>query len=163
MDGFGARTPSATLDDDRPVDGLFGLFHEGMCLARETADFLDGLAGRQPAAGMGEARAINEAAIRLTAQVRTLASWLVLQRSANLGGIDSRHALNAQRAMRFPALERSENPELPAGLRGLIARANALQLRIVRIQAELYRRAPELSANAVERQIAGLRRALNTL
>lgn len=163
MDAFDAPVRGRREDAARTGDGLFGLFQEGMLLACDAADYVE-RSSMADLATAEEVRGVETGTLRLVAQIRMTATWLMLQRLCNRGEISAAQAFIAQRDVRFPEMGHGplRTDLLPHELAVLIGRAAELQARVARLQSGIDRRSPDIFANAVERQLAELRRALNT-
>ncbi len=119
------------------------LFSGGMALIEETAAYLDG-EGRLEAKSLdSKAGALYGAeSMRLTTRLMQLASWLLLQRAVAEGEMTAEHALTQKKTIKLNRLmARSQDSTwtaLPAEFRTLADRANALQRRVMRLDAEIY-------------------------
>ena len=143
-------------------DRFKALFRDGMTLVEESATFLDG-EGRIHAKGLPRASAMlyGSESMRLTTRLMQLASWLLLQRSVNVGEMTKDQLLEEKKKIVFCELtDQLNNPawhELPAEFTSLVSRSQALQNRVVNLDTELYghrTRQPEpKSSNPVNQQI----------
>ena len=147
-------------------DTFRGLFRDGMSLVEETASYLDG-EGRAAAKRLARPAAIVYAteSMRLTTRLMQLASWLLLHRSINEGGVSTAQAAEEKRRIRFDTLSTAmAGPgwdDLPDPFRSLVARSLALRTRVERIDAALRAdRWVEDAANPVNESIAALAAAL---
>jgi regulator of CtrA degradation len=144
------------------------MFQEGMALVEEAAAYLDGL-GRAESRALPRQAALTYAteSMRLTTRLMQIASWLLLQRAVNQGEMSrdqaatEKHKVKLARQNTVAPVEAFE--ALPSRLQELIGQSLRLQERVLRLDALLYRDAPEIprlpGATPVERQLQELRRA----
>jgi regulator of CtrA degradation len=142
------------------------LFRDGMALVEETATYLDG-PGRSESKKLPRAAALAYAteSMRLTTRLMQLASWLLLHRAVKEGEMSLAQANKEKAKVKLTASDRhdADNIELlPETLRELIARSQALQSKVRRLDATIHnqvdgeQRAP---VNPVERQLGLLKAA----
>jgi regulator of CtrA degradation len=142
------------------------LFRDGMALVEETATYLDG-PGRAESKTLGRSAALAYAteSMRLTTRLMQLASWLLLHRAVKEGEMSLAQANKEKSKVRLSAADNHDaaNIELlPAMLRELISRSQALQSKVRRLDANIHNRAaPDqaATANPVERQLGLLKAA----
>ena len=139
------------------------VFREGMELVEETADYLDG-PGRAAARKLRRPAALAYAteSMRLTTRLMQMASWLLLQRALSNGEITPQAAAEEQRRIDLSAMETGADdlPDgLPDELGALIARADRLQARIVRLAAMIEADAPRPAANPLAAHLERLGKA----
>ncbi len=119
------------------------LFSGGMSLIEETAAYLDSK-GRLEATDLdAKAGALYGAeSMRLTTRLMQLASWLLLQRAVAEGEMTAEHALTQKKTIKLNRLMARPQDDgwnaLPEDFRALADRANALQRRVSRLDAEIY-------------------------
>lgn len=131
---FGARLLGSS--------GFRALFAEGMALVEETAAYLDG-DGRSEAKALSRpvAMAYATESMRLTTRLMQVASWLLIQRAVNEGEMTPGQA-NAEKAkVKLTTFRAPVSPEtfeeLPEALRGLMARAERLNQRVLLLERQL--------------------------
>ena len=133
-------------------------FHEGMALVEETASYLDG-PGRAASKQLDRIGALAYAgeSMRMTTRLMQVASWLLVQRAVRDGEMSLAEASSSK--YRFVERDRSEEHRLqgedalPAPLKGLMARCEALYARVRRIDATMYlNAAPEEDLGEVKSQ-----------
>jgi regulator of CtrA degradation len=142
------------------------LFRDGMALVEETATYLDG-PGRQESKKLERAAALAYAteSMRLTTRLMQLASWLLLHRAVKEGEMSLAQANKEKSKVKLSAADTHDpgNFELlPERLRELIARSQALQGKVRRLDATIHNRIPSdqvPSINPVERQLGMLKAA----
>ena len=142
------------------------LFRDGMALVEETATYLDG-PGRAESKQLSRAAALAYAteSMRLTTRLMQLASWLLLHRAVKEGEMSLAQANKEKTKVKLAASDHHDphNIELlPEKLRILIARSQALQSKVRRLDATIHNRpAPEqvVPVNPVERQLGLLKAA----
>jgi regulator of CtrA degradation len=142
------------------------LFRDGMALVEETATYLDG-AGRAESKKLERSAALAYAteSMRLTTRLMQLASWLLLHRAVKEGEMSLSQAEKEKSKVKLSAPDGHDagNSEfLPESLRALIARSQALQSKVRRLDATIHNRAAPASAattNPVERQLGLLKAA----
>src|SRR6201989_3417374 len=142
------------------------LFREGMDLVEETAAYLDG-AGRTEAKALDRAASLTYAteSMRLTTRLMQLASWLLLHRAVKEGEMSLAQANKEKSKVKLSAADTHDpgNLELlPERLGELIARSQALQGKVKRLDATIHNRIPSdqvPSINPVERQLGLLKAA----
>ena len=142
------------------------LFREGMGLVEETATYLDG-PGRQESKTLARAASLAYAteSMRLTTRLMQLASWLLLHRAVKEGEMSLAQANKEKGKVKLSATDHHDanNVELlPEALRELIARAQALNAKIRRLDANMHNRAVPAQAaiaNPVEHQLGLLKAA----
>jgi regulator of CtrA degradation len=141
------------------------LFRDGMALVEETASYLDG-PGRQESKQLARSAALAYAteSMRLTTRLMQLASWLLLHRAVKEGEMSLAQASKEKAKVKLSATDNHDphNVELvPAALRGLIERSQALLLKVRRLDATMYNRTSAEAAplNPVERQLGLLKAA----
>ena len=137
--------PSAPIAFGRRLAGsesFWNLFHEGMSLVEETANYLDG-------AGKSESRRLPRAAtvsfgtesMRLTTRLMQLASWLLLQRAINDGSISVERAESERSKVKLGVLATTTDgpgwDHLPETLKRLILRSLRLQDRVAQLDVSL--------------------------
>ncbi|MCV0394250.1 MAG: DUF1465 family protein [Rhizobiaceae bacterium] len=119
------------------------LYDQGMKLVERTAEYLDG-EGRAQAKSLSRVAATLYAAesMRLTTRLMQIASWLLLQRSANSGEM-TRDQVAAEKAK--VRLDTSSPQglapgwdELPALFRDLVDQSLKLQALVRRMDEEIY-------------------------
>jgi regulator of CtrA degradation len=142
------------------------LFRDGMALVEETATYLDG-AGRSESKKLARSAALAYAteSMRLTTRLMQLASWLLLHRAVKEGEMSLAQANKEKTKVKLSAND-THDPEnfelLPEKLRMLIARAQALQVKVRRLDATIHNHAAGEQApaiNPVERQLGLLKAA----
>ncbi len=142
------------------------LFRDGMALVEETATYLDG-PGRSESKQLPRAAALAYAteSMRLTTRLMQLASWLLLHRAVKEGEMSLAQANKEKAKVKLTASDRhdADNIELlPDTLRKLIARSQALQLKVRRLDATIHNQADGeqvAPVNPVERQLGLLKAA----
>jgi regulator of CtrA degradation len=142
------------------------LFRDGMALVEETATYLDG-PGRAESKQLSRAAALAYAteSMRLTTRLMQLASWLLLHRAVKEGEMSLAQANKEKTKVKLAATDHHDphNIELlPEKLSMLIARSQALQSKVRRLDATIHNRtAPEqaMPVNPVERQLGLLKAA----
>ncbi|MEJ2624483.1 MAG: DUF1465 family protein [Pseudolabrys sp.] len=142
------------------------LFREGMGLVEETATYLDG-PGRQESKTLARAASLAYAteSMRLTTRLMQLASWLLLHRAVKEGEMSLAQANKEKGKVKLSANDHHDanNIELlPETLRELIARAQELNGKIRRLDANMHNRAMPAQAamaNPVEHQLGLLKAA----
>ena len=118
------------------------VFHEGMSLVEETADYLDG-PGRQDARLLDRHGAVAYAteSMRLTTRLMQLASWLLIQRAVIEGEMTPSQATQQFAKVKLGEKDRGFDPAaletLPERLHDLCGRSLRLQQRIMHIDALL--------------------------
>jgi regulator of CtrA degradation len=145
------------------------LFRDGMALVEETATYLDG-PGRQESKKLERSAALAYAteSMRLTTRLMQLASWLLLHRAVKEGEMSLAQASKEKTKVKLSATDGHDpnNLELlPEMLRELIGRAQALQGKVRRLDANIHNRIPADQApsiNPVERQLGLLKAAFGT-
>jgi len=145
------------------------LFRDGMALVEETATYLDG-DGRQESKKLERSAALAYAteSMRLTTRLMQLASWLLLHRAVKEGEMSLAQANKEKTKVKLSATDSHDagNMELlPDTLRGLIERAQMLQSKVRRLDANIHNRIPPDQApsiNPVERQLGLLKAAFGT-
>lgn len=142
------------------------LFREGMGLVEETATYLDG-PGRQESKNLARAASLAYAteSMRLTTRLMQLASWLLLHRAVKEGEMSLAQANKEKSKVKLSAADHHDpnNIELlPETLRDLIARSQALNAKVRRLDANIHNRAAAgqaASVNPVEHQLGLLKAA----
>ena len=142
------------------------LFRDGMALVEETASYLDG-PGRTESKNLARAAALAYAteSMRLTTRLMQLASWLLLHRAVKEGEMSLAQANKEKAKVKLAATDRHDpnNIELlPETLRELIARSQALQSKVRRLDATIHNPVPAdsiVAFNPVERQLGLLKAA----
>ena len=142
------------------------VFRDGMGLVEETATYLDG-PGRQESKELARSASLAYAteSMRLTTRLMQLASWLLLHRAVKEGEMSLAQANKEKSKVKLSATDHHDpnNLELlPEKLRDLIARAQALNAKIRRLDATIHNRAAPTqvtTANPVEHQLGLLRAA----
>lgn len=139
-------------------------FREGMDLVEETAAYLDG-PGRQDSKLLGRDEALTYASqsMRLTTRLMQVASWLLVQRALKEGEMTSSEARHEKyRLVSYGddhLTTRTHARELPGHLLELMAKADALYQRILRLDRSLYGTIAAQQGNTVADQINRLERA----
>jgi regulator of CtrA degradation len=136
-----------------------------MALVEETATYLDG-PGRRESKKLERAAALAYAteSMRLTTRLMQLASWLLLHRAVKEGEMSLAQASKEKSKVKLSAsdLHDASNLELlPASLRKLIERSQALYSKVRRLDATIHN-PPALvpaASNPVERQLGLLKAA----
>ena len=154
---FGARLASSQAFAD--------LFRDGMALVEETATYLDG-PGRAESKKLERAAALAYAteSMRLTTRLMQLASWLLLHRAVKEGEMSLAQANKEKTKVKLATTD-SHDPNnielLPALLRELIERSQALQVKVRRLDSTIHNIAADQapSINPVERQLGLLKAA----
>jgi regulator of CtrA degradation len=145
------------------------LFRDGMTLVEETATYLDG-PGRTESKKLARSAALAYAteSMRLTTRLMQLASWLLLHRAVKEGEMSLAQANKEKTKVKLSATD-THDPNnfelLPEKLRTLIARSQALQVKVRRLDATIHNRAAGEQAapvNPVERQLGLLKAAFGT-
>ncbi|MEO0496553.1 MAG: DUF1465 family protein [Pseudomonadota bacterium] len=119
------------------------LFAEGMQLVEETANYLDG-DGRAEAKLLPKPASVLYASesMRLTTRLMQLASWLLLQRSANEGDMTREQVATEKQKIKLdqsgPDMAQENWPHLPQEFRALVERSMSLAGRIQTIDAQIY-------------------------
>jgi regulator of CtrA degradation len=142
------------------------LFREGMALVEETATYLDG-PGRQESKTLARSAALAYAteSMRLTTRLMQLASWLLLHRAVKEGEMSLAQANKEKTKVKLSNADMHDayNIELlPEALRDLIARSQALQAKVRRLDATIHNfpASDQIKAvNPVERQLGLLKAA----
>ena len=142
------------------------LFREGMGLVEETATYLDG-PGRQESKKLARAASLAYAteSMRLTTRLMQLASWLLLHRAVKEGEMSLAQANKEKSKVKLSASDHHDpnNFELlPETLRELIMRAQTLNGKIRRLDANMHNRTAPAQAgiiNPVEHQLGLLKAA----
>lgn len=120
------------------------LFHEGMGLVEEAANYLDG-PGRTQSKALPRAVALTYAteSMRLTTRLMQVASWLLLQRAVNEGEMSPETAEVEKGKVRLRTLETTADgpgwDALPPRLKELVARSRRLQDRVKQLDAAMSR------------------------
>ncbi|WP_206597538.1 DUF1465 family protein [Polycladidibacter stylochi] len=111
------------------------LFHQGMDLIEETANYLDG-AGKKESRKLEAKVALTYSteSMRLTTRLMQMASWLLLQRAVLEGELDQNEAAKNTRQVKLPSPMTPETisnwRKLPERFQQLINQASYLQGRI---------------------------------
>jgi regulator of CtrA degradation len=142
------------------------LFREGMGLVEETATYLDG-PGRQESKTLARAASLAYAteSMRLTTRLMQLASWLLLHRAVKEGEMSLAQANKEKSKVKLSATDHHDTNNLellPETLRELIARSQALNAKVRRLDANIHNRAAPAQAaaiNPVEHQLGLLKAA----
>jgi regulator of CtrA degradation len=142
------------------------LFRDGMALVEGTASYLDG-PGRTESKKLERAAALAYAteSMRLTTRLMQLASWLLLHRAVKEGEMSLAQANKEKAKVKLATTDRHDpnNIELlPETLRELIARSQALQSKVRRLDATIHNPVPAdriTAFNPVERQLGLLKAA----
>jgi regulator of CtrA degradation len=142
------------------------LFRDGMTLVEETAAYLDGT-GRQQSRLLDRQAGLAYAteSMRLTTRLMQLASWLLLHRSVREGEMSLSQASKEKTKVKLSAGEPGDESNmalLPDQLRGLVERAQAMHLQIIRLDATIHAETSLTlndAANPVERQLERLKAA----
>lgn len=142
------------------------LFRDGMALVEETAIYLDG-PGRAESKSLARAAALAYAteSMRLTTRLMQLASWLLLHRAVKEGEMSLAQANKEKTKVKLSATDNHDinNIELlPETLRELIARSQALQMKVRRLDATIHNQVDgerPAAVNPVERQLGLLKAA----
>jgi regulator of CtrA degradation len=142
------------------------LFRDGMALVEGTASYLDG-PGRTESKNLARAAALAYAteSMRLTTRLMQLASWLLLHRAVKEGEMSLAQANKEKAKVKLAVTDRHDpnNIELlPETLRELIARSQALQSKVRRLDATIHNPVPAdsiVAFNPVERQLGLLKAA----
>ena len=143
------------------------VFTEGMALIEETASYLDG-PGRTLAEKLPRESKLTYTSwsMELTTRLMQAASWLVMQKAVKDGDMRREEAF----ASRY-RLTRDSSPlnadaqtgnGLPDRFLELVASAEALFERIVRLDAALYSGKPRRHRNSISHQIEVLQKAAQT-
>lgn len=120
------------------------LFTYGMDLVEETATFLD-TEGRDKARTLTPAAAglYGTESMRLTTRLMQLASWLLLQRAVAEGDMSVEQAVAEKKNVKLNQLPPRTDAEgwdqLPDDFLLLVSRSIALQKRVQRLDAEIYK------------------------
>ncbi|WP_274423298.1 protease adaptor protein RcdA [Chelativorans sp. YIM 93263] len=119
------------------------LYDEGMGLVEEAAEYLDGdgrIAAKhlpQVAAGLYAAESM-----RLTTRLMQLASWLLLQRSANTGEMTREQVAAEKAKVRLDTVSVPEDTpgwkDLPEKFRSIVQHSLRLQALVRRMDDEIY-------------------------
>ena len=144
-------------------DAFRAMFREGMGLVEETANYLDG-EGRRESKGLARVGSLAYAteSMRLTTRLMQLASWLLLQRAVNDGGLSAEQANSEKSKVKLGGLASATGgpgwDDLPERLRDLITRSIRLQERVRKLDGILDTgaAAPEEAENPVARQLGQL-------
>lgn len=142
------------------------LFSEGMGLVEESAEFLDDK-GRQAAKELPREAAVLYAAesMRLTTRLMQLASWLLLQRAIGNGEMTREQAAREKQKVKLDQLSsNAAGPgwaDLPAGFADLVDRSLSLQVRIRRLDEEIFGET-EIAANAGDNPVNAQLNLLST-
>jgi regulator of CtrA degradation len=119
------------------------LFAEGMALVEETANYLDG-DGRAEAKLLEKPASVLYASesMRLTTRLMQLASWLLLQRSANEGDMTREQVASEKKKIKLdhsrPNMDNDHWSSLPSEFQSLVHRSVSLATRISKIDDEIY-------------------------
>lgn len=143
------------------------VFTEGMALIEETASYLDG-PGRSLAEELPREAKLTYTSwsMELTTRLMQAASWLVMQKAVKDGDMRRDEAF----APRY-RLTRDSSPldasaqagnGLPERFLELVASAEALYERIVRLDIALYSQQPKRAPNSVSSQLETLQKAAAT-
>lgn len=117
---------------------FMALFHEGMGLVEQTANYLDG-PGRIDSRGLKAPMSIVYAteSMRLTTRLMQLASWLLVRRAVNRGEISEAQAASDKHKVVLVPVGRSTRTvgydELPEALKDLVGASLKLHDRIMRL------------------------------
>jgi regulator of CtrA degradation len=144
------------------------LFRDGMALVEETATYLDG-PGRVESKQLGRNAALAYAteSMRLTTRLMQLASWLLLHRAVKEGEMSLAQANKEKTKVKLSTTD-NHDPQnfelLPEKLRSLIARSQALQIKVRRLDATIHNRTggEQPAVNPVGRQLGLLKAAFGT-
>src|SRR5690349_22107877 len=122
------------------------LFRDGMALVEETAAYLDG-PGRLESKRLERSGALAYAteSMRLTTRLMQLASWLLLHRAVKEGEMSLAQASREKAKVKLSNSDMHDpnNFELlPAALRDLIDRSQALQVKVRRLDATIHNHVP---------------------
>ncbi len=137
--------PSAPIAFGRHLAGsgsFWDLFHEGMSLVEETANYLDG-DGKSESLSLSRPASVSfgTESMRLTTRLMQLASWLLLQRVINDGSMSVERADSERSKVKLGMLATATDgrdwEELPKTLRGLILRSLRLQNRVIQLDSSL--------------------------
>ncbi|MEL7129428.1 MAG: DUF1465 family protein [Pseudomonadota bacterium] len=143
------------------------VFAEGMGLVEETASYLDG-PGRAMSKDLPrEARLTYTAwSMELTTRLMQAASWLVMQKAVRDGDMrrdeafSEKYRLNREGAALDASAQKGRG--LPDRFLELVANAEALFERIIRLDEALYSGKPRGGQSPVTDQIAALQQAAET-
>lgn len=144
--------------------GFNQLYREGMALVEEVAGYLDG-EGRAESKTLGRDAALLYASqsMQLTTRLMQLASWLLLRRAVKEGEISMDDARNEDRRVELSAMAIADDTLdwelLPARMRDMIERANALHKRILALDAMERDEQNRPTDNPVVNQLARLKDA----
>ncbi len=137
------------------------LFREGMALVEETAACLDG-EGRKDSKRLTRLGGLTYAteSMRLTSRLMQLASWLLLQRAVNEGGMHVEQARQERAKVRLRGFDSGMSGpgwnDLHERLKELIGRSMRLQARIRILDEAIYPSSSPAALNPVEQQLGRL-------
>lgn len=119
------------------------LYNEGMGLVEQAAEYLDGK-GRAEAKRLSRLAATLYAAesMRLTTRLMQVASWLLLQRAANSGEMTRDQVASEKSKVRLDTASANDDApgwtELPADFREIVKHSLGLQMRVRRLDEQIY-------------------------
>jgi len=122
-----------------PVEQFDKVFREGMSLVEETANYLDGRAGRMPPARRMARWPMRRRACASPPGLMQLASLLLLQRAVGAGEMKQDEVLKERHRISLADIGRG-NPltgaeQLPAALLDIVERSLSLHQRILKFDA----------------------------
>jgi len=146
------------------------LFREGMALVEDAASYLDGPGRRASRTLTGKAGlAYSTESMRLTTKLMQIASWLLVRRSVGRGEMTLEEAMKSRRRAKLTCAGKPQLPDgfedLPAELRELIHKCDALYDRILRLDRLISLsndRAPSAADNPVANQVNRLKQAFES-
>lgn len=143
------------------------LFTEGMALVEETASYLDGPGRTLTHELTREARLTYTSwSMELTTRLMQAASWLVMQKAVRDGDMRREEAFASKYRLNrgAPALDTNaqKGRGLPDKFLELVANAEALFERIVRLDEALYSGKPRPAENSITSQLEALQKAAET-
>lgn len=161
------KQPIAFSERLADSETFWNLFHEGMALVEEAAVYLEG-EGKRDSRKLARPASVafGTESMRLTTRLMQLASWLLLQRAINDGGISATRAESERAKVRLGTMSTAtDGPDwdaLPAALRTLITRSLRLQERVVALDRSLRpARQPDAQGNPVATAIGQIRSAFD--
>lgn len=167
-------TSTAIQSHDTDMLGAFAggkvferVFTEGMALVEETATYLDGPGRSLTSELPREARLTYTSwSMELTTRLMQAASWLVMQKAVRDGDMRREEAFSAKYRLNRDGSALDAKAQAGKGLPDrfleLVANAEALFERIIRLDEALYSGKPRAPENSITQQIEALQKAAET-